>query len=129
MAVSAVCLLAAGTALLIPARAAPAAHDTPRRPAASRPGTRAAHPEPGAQHHTASRGPAASPPPRTSTPGMRLAAALAPLLQHNPGRLAAGITDQATGVTATYHPGLAFDAASIVKADILAVLLLQHQQI
>jgi Beta-lactamase enzyme family len=39
------------------------------------------------------------------------------------------VLDQTTGATATYHASRSFDTASIVKADILAVLLLQHQQI
>ncbi|HTT54974.1 MAG TPA: serine hydrolase [Streptosporangiaceae bacterium] len=44
------------------------------------------------------------------------------------GRLAAGITGLSTGVTATYHPRELFHTASIVKAGILATLLLQQQQ-
>jgi hypothetical protein len=39
------------------------------------------------------------------------------------------VLDQTTGATATYHASRSFDTASIVKADILAVLLLQHQQL
>ncbi len=43
--------------------------------------------------------------------------------------LAVGVADLSTGVTATYHQRQAFHTASIVKADILATLLLQlpHQ--
>lgn len=130
MAVSAVSVLVAGAVLLIPARAAWTAHASPRRAAASHPrSTRTARLEPSAHQRTAPARQAASSPPGSSGPDARLAAALAPLLRQNPGRLAAGIIDQATGFTATYHSDMAFDAASIVKADILAVLLLQHQQI
>jgi beta-lactamase class A len=57
-----------------------------------------------------------------------LLAALAPVLAHRAGRLAVGITDLSTGVTATYHSHQAFHTASIVKADILATLLLQLQR-
>ena len=39
------------------------------------------------------------------------------------------IEDPATGAAATYRGSVLFDTASIVKADILAVLLLQHQQL
>ena len=62
------------------------------------------------------------------TPDERLAAALAPVLRQQTGDLAVGVYDRATGVTATYHGREGFHTASIVKADILAVLLLRHQQ-
>lgn len=75
------------------------------------------------------RGPAASSPPRASGPDARLATALAPVLRHQAANLAVGVFDQTTGATATYHASRSFDTASIVKAGILAVLLLQHQQI
>lgn len=52
-----------------------------------------------------------------------------PVLRDDPGRFAVGVIDQTTGVTATYHGSWLFDTASIVKADILPVLLIQHQQI
>jgi hypothetical protein len=61
-------------------------------------------------------------------PDARLAAALTLVRQHYAGRVAVGITDQTTGVTALYHGTESFKTASIVKADILAVLLLQRQQ-
>ena len=61
-------------------------------------------------------------------PDARLAAALTLVLRDYTGRAAVGVTDQATGVTAVYHGTESFDTASIVKADILAVLLLQLQQ-
>ncbi len=67
--------------------------------------------------------------PDASGPDARLAAALAPLLLHQAASLAVGVVDQTTGATATYHATRSFDTAKIVKADILAVLLPQHQQI
>ncbi len=57
----------------------------------------------------------------------RLAAALAPVLRHGTGTLAAGVVDAATGAVAVYGGDEHFHTASIVKADILATLLLQHQ--
>ena len=76
--------------------------------------------------------PAAARPPRgTPQPSIAhaaLTAALAPLLRHHAGRLAVGVTDLSTGVTAAYHPRQAFPTASIVKASILAALLLQRQR-
>jgi len=65
--------------------------------------------------------------PLSMPPGRRLAAALAPLLHHT-GRLAVGIIDRSTGVRAVYGGGRRFAAAGIIKADILAVLLLENQQ-
>jgi hypothetical protein len=62
------------------------------------------------------------------SPDARLAAALTVVLRDHAGWVAAGVTDQATGVTAVYHGTESFTTASIVKADILAVLLLQLQQ-
>jgi beta-lactamase family protein len=61
-------------------------------------------------------------------PDARLAAALSLVVRDYGGRVAAGVTDQATGVTAVYHGTESFTTASIVKADILAVLLLQRQR-
>jgi beta-lactamase class A len=83
----------------------------------------------GADRRGASRGLAARPPSRAASPDARLAAALAPVLRHYSGSLAVGVADPATGAAATYHGSLRFATASIVKADILAVLLLQHQQL
>jgi hypothetical protein len=62
------------------------------------------------------------------SPDARLAAALARVLRRHQGRLAVGVSDPADGLTAAYHPHRRFDTASIVKADILAVLLIQHEQ-
>jgi hypothetical protein len=58
----------------------------------------------------------------------RLADALAPVLLHHAGNLAVGVIDRSTGVRAVYGGTHSFDTASIVRADILAVLLLQGQQ-
>jgi beta-lactamase class A len=57
-----------------------------------------------------------------------LAKALAPVLRHRTGRIAVGVTDLSTGVTVTYHARQSFHTASIVKAGILATLLLQLQR-
>lgn len=57
----------------------------------------------------------------------RLAAALAPVLRHGTGSLAAGVVDAATGAVAVFDGDRPFHAASVVKADILAALLLEHQ--
>jgi hypothetical protein len=75
--------------------------------------------------------PAAQPSPRTTKAcpaPAALVAALRPVLRHRTGRLAVGVTDLGTGATATYHPYRPFHTASIVKADILATLLLQLQR-
>ncbi len=58
----------------------------------------------------------------------RLAVALAPVLRNRTGSLAAGAVDAATGAVAVIGGDRLFHAASIVKADILASLLLEHQQ-
>ena len=65
---------------------------------------------------------------RAGSPDARLAAALARVLRRHQGILAVGVSDPASGLTAIYHPHRRFDTASIVKADILAVLLIQHRQ-
>jgi hypothetical protein len=114
----AVSFLGACAAFPNPDGAAPTAHHsapaypppaTAARPAPRQPGSQPARPGPG--------------------PEARLAAALARVLSHQAASFAVGIVNQATGATATYHASRTFDTASIVKADILAVLLLQHQQI
>ena len=58
----------------------------------------------------------------------RLKVALAPILEHRTGHLAVGVIDDSTGAEAVYDGSERFHTASIVKADILATLLLQHQQ-
>jgi hypothetical protein len=72
--------------------------------------------------------PPARPSPKTCPAHAALVAALAPVLRHRTGRLAVGVTDPSTGVTATYHSHQAFHTASVVKADILATLLLELQR-
>lgn len=57
-----------------------------------------------------------------------LTAALAQVLRSQTGYLAVGVTDLSSGVTASYHPHQLFHTASIVKADLLATLLLQAQR-
>src|SRR6266498_3581921 len=57
-----------------------------------------------------------------------LATAIAPILRHRTGSVAVGISDLATGVTASYGSRTGFHTASIVKVDILAALLLQTQR-
>lgn len=58
----------------------------------------------------------------------RLAAALRPVLGAHPGRLAVGVVDLRTGTTVTYDAGEPIRGGGVVTADILAALLLQHQQ-
>lgn len=121
----AVALSAAGFKLM--SRAVPpgrAGHG--RRPGSTAParsGLSGAHP---LAHSPA---PPPSPQPRACPAHAALLAALAPVLRHRTGMLAVGVADPSTGVTATYHSRQAFHTASIVKAGILATLLLQlrHQ--
>ncbi|AHI00799.1 serine hydrolase [Kutzneria albida] len=76
----------------------------------------------------------ATPPPATSSggpaksPDDALAEALAPVLANLTGQLSVGVLDVSTGTSASYNGKQSFTTASIVKADILAVLLLQTQQ-
>jgi hypothetical protein len=115
--ITASALVLAGSA---PLAAAPQAAAPPPSGAtpASRPGHRPAPARPG---------PAGSPAPPARL-NQRLAAALAPIARRRQGSFAVGVYDPADGRTATYHRHLKFDTASIVKADILAVLLLRGQQ-
>ena len=119
----AVALSAAGFRLM--SRATPSGQaGRGRRPDSTAP----ARPAPSGPHPLAhSPAPPPSPPPRTCPAHAALLAALAPVLRHRTGVLAVGVADPSTGVTATYHPRQAFHTASIVKADILATLLLQLQ--
>ena len=71
--------------------------------------------------------PPARPQPRACSPHAALTAALATALPGQTGNVAVGVTDLSTGITASYHPHELFHTASIVKADILATLLLQVQ--
>jgi hypothetical protein len=124
-------VLAAGAALLIRADVARTMPGNPGRPGPGRPdrGTGAtAAPAAARYHRHAARSPATDPPRRAEGLDARLAAALAPVVRHQASSLSVGVFDPAAGVTATYHAHRSFDTASIVKADILAVLLLQDQQ-
>jgi hypothetical protein len=58
----------------------------------------------------------------------QLAAALAPVLVDHTGHIAVGVIDRTTGAAAVYDGRQRFHTASIVKADILASLLLQDQR-
>ncbi|HTI25044.1 MAG TPA: hypothetical protein VL652_28890 [Kutzneria sp.] len=61
-------------------------------------------------------------------PTAALAAAMAPLSANKSGDFSIAVLDQETGVTASFNPDETYATASIVKADILAVLLYQSQQ-
>jgi len=66
--------------------------------------------------------------PATESGSQVLATALAPVLRRYGGSLAVGVADSQTGATAVYGAARTFRTASIVKADILAALLLRHQR-
>jgi hypothetical protein len=57
-----------------------------------------------------------------------LAGALRPVLGTDPGQLAVGVVDLNSGEAATYNGGVVLRGGAIVTTDILAALLLQHQQ-
>lgn len=57
-----------------------------------------------------------------------LATALRPIAGRDGGNFAVGIVDETTGAEAVYHGGRYFHAASVENADMLAALLLQHQE-
>ncbi len=57
-----------------------------------------------------------------------LAAALRTVLSAHHGTVAVGVIDVTTGQQALYHAGTQFPAASVMTADILAALLIRHQQ-
>jgi hypothetical protein len=57
-----------------------------------------------------------------------LAGALRPVLGTDPGQLAVGVVDLSSGAVATYNAGAVIRGGAIVSTDILAALLLQHQQ-
>ena len=61
-------------------------------------------------------------------PSQALATAMAPLAAGKSGDFSVAVINQDTGVTAGYNPTETYATASIVKADILAVLLYQAQQ-
>jgi hypothetical protein len=58
----------------------------------------------------------------------RLAAVLRPVLRHDAGHFAVGVLDVTTGAEAVYDAHRHFRAGSLVKADILAALLLRDQR-
>ncbi len=58
----------------------------------------------------------------------RLAAELRPVLGNHPGRLAVGVVDLKTGATASYDADLPIRGGNVVTTDILAAMLLEHQQ-
>jgi hypothetical protein len=58
----------------------------------------------------------------------RLAAELRPVLGDHPGRLAVGVVDLKTGATASYDADLPIRGGDVVTTDILAAMLLEHQQ-
>jgi hypothetical protein len=58
----------------------------------------------------------------------KLAAALRPVMRAEAGHLAVGVIDVSTGAEAMYGARRHFHTASIVKADILAALLLEHER-
>lgn len=66
--------------------------------------------------------------PRPCPPRPALRRALAPLIRHHTGRFAVGITDLSTGRSASYHGRAPFPTASVIKADILAAVLLNSQR-
>ncbi len=122
--------MAASVVFLAVSAARPREHSArPPRPASSssavRPRVRAAGTPlaSGGSTPTAGRGVVAA---RTANQELRVA--LAPLLKRQTGNLAVGVIDRTSGVRAVYHGGRRFHTASIVKADILAALLLQHQE-
>ncbi len=58
----------------------------------------------------------------------RLAAALRPVLGSHLGRLAVGVVDLRTGAMVGYDADVKIRGGGVVTADILAALLLQHQE-
>jgi hypothetical protein len=58
----------------------------------------------------------------------QLAVALRPLQSLGGGHVAVGVIDISSGARALFDPARSFPAASLEKADILAALLLEHQQ-
>jgi hypothetical protein len=74
----------------------------------------------------ASAGQGAPLPALTAAENQRLAAALAPVLARSSAGLAVGVVDGRAA--AVYRGGRAFRAGTLVGADVLAALLLQHQR-
>jgi len=63
------------------------------------------------------------------TPDQLLAAALGPIVASRTGAFSVSIVDQTTGRTAGYNAAQTYPAASVVKVDILATLLLRKQSV
>jgi hypothetical protein len=91
-------------------------------------GSRDSKGSPARTHPNVKRSSSASAELPTTHPQRTLAAALAPILAQHTGEFAVGVIDRTTGVQAIYHATERFHTASIVKADVLAALLLRHQR-
>ena len=57
----------------------------------------------------------------------QLSAGLISAIGADPAQISTAVSSKGTGIAAFYHPGLHFYAASFQRLDILATLLLQHQ--
>jgi len=77
-------------------------------------------------HHASSRRGGKAPSPQKLS--ALLAVQLRPVLGTDSGQLAVGVIDLSSGAAATYNAGAAIRGGGIVTTDILAALLLQHQQ-
>jgi hypothetical protein len=85
-------------------------------------------PRPGARHirdETVGKLPAGADVQRLDA---QLAGALQPVLGPDVGQLAVGVVDVRTGATAGYNSSVSIRGGAIVTTDILAALLLQHQE-
>lgn len=106
------------------------------KPATAAVGLHAGAGKPAAASHKAGPSDLHKPPSRSVATGSgtkvglnaALGAALAPIAHRDGGNFAVGILDETTGAEAVYHGGRYFHAASVENADMLAALLLQHQQ-
>jgi hypothetical protein len=101
-----------------------------RQPAYGLPGSKAQ--APGAGSGSArTRAPGSRPRGLAPSPELlsaALAGALRPVLGTDPGQLAVGVVDLTSGTAATYDAGAVLRGGAIMTTDILAALLLQHQQ-
>ncbi len=124
--------VAAGAVLLTGSVPAPQDTAAPGSTPPAAPPTHPASPGPASPSSPCPASPSPAQPSSPATPlaslNQRLAAALARIARRRQGSFAVGVYEPADGETATYHRHLAFDTASIVKADILAVLLLRCQR-
>lgn len=77
-------------------------------------------------HHAGTR-PGGKPPSPQKLSAL-LADQLRPVLATDSGQLAVGVVDLSSGAAATYNAGAVIRGGGIVTTDILAALLLQHQQ-